>query len=123
MANSERVRSTLNSVDMHPGSGYFLYVKTPLLISLRVFAILTLAAATSGYVWASYGIYVGKNLTADGSVFLGGYGDEPSSHWLEIAPGRDWPPGTMIKVGATAASHYPGELIEIPQVKRTAKYI
>jgi len=35
---------------------------------------------------ASYGIYVGKNLTADGSVFLGGYGDEPSRHWLEIVP-------------------------------------
>ena len=36
--------------------------------------------------FGSYGIYVGKNLTADGSVFLAGYGDEPSSHWLEIVP-------------------------------------
>lgn len=29
---------------------------------------------------ASYGIYVGKNLTEDGSVFLGGSGEEVSSH-------------------------------------------
>jgi hypothetical protein len=108
---------------MHPGSGYLRSVKPLLVISLRVFAILTTVAATSEYAWASYGIYVGKNLTSDGSVLLGGYGDEPSSHWLEIVPVRDWAPGTMIKVGATATSLYPGELIEIPQVKRTAKYI
>ena len=92
-------------------------------ISLRLCAILVAAAATCGSAWASYCIYVGKNLTADGSVFLAGYGDEPSSHWLEIVPARDWPSGAKIKVGATAASNYPGELIEIPQVRRTAKYI
>jgi hypothetical protein len=92
-------------------------------ISLRVLAILLSVALTCGPALASYGIYVGKNLTADGSVFLAGYGDEPSSHWLEIVPARDWPAGTLIKVGATAASNYPGELIEIPQIKRTAKYI
>src|SRR5262245_52357767 len=74
-------------------------------------------------LWASYGIYVGKKLTADGSVLLAGYGDEPSSHWLEIVPAREWPSGATIKVGATAASHYPGVLIEIPQVRSTAKYI
>ena len=28
---------------------------------------------------ASYAIYVGKNLTEDGSVYLGGSGDEVSS--------------------------------------------
>lgn len=72
---------------------------------------------------ASYGIYVGKGLTADGSVFLAGYGDEPSSHWLEIVPAREWPSGTMIKVGATPNARFPGELIEIPQVSQTAKYI
>lgn len=49
---------------------------------------------------ASYGIYVGKNCTADGSVFLGGYGDEPSSHWLEIVPRREHPAGATIKVVA-----------------------
>jgi hypothetical protein len=73
--------------------------------------------------FASYGIYVGKNFTADGSVFLAGYGDEPSSHWLEIVPRRDHPPNASIKVGGTAAARYPGVLIEIPQVARTLKYI
>jgi hypothetical protein len=33
--------------------------------------------------FASYAIYVGKNLTTDGSVLIGGSGDEVSSHWLE----------------------------------------
>jgi hypothetical protein len=92
-------------------------------IPLRACAILAAAAAACGSALASYGIYVGKNLTADGSVFLAGYGDEPSSHWLEIVPARDWPAGAKIKAGATAASNFPGELIEIPQVARTAKYI
>ncbi|MBL8290195.1 MAG: C69 family dipeptidase [Bryobacterales bacterium] len=92
-------------------------------ISWRMLAILAVAMLAVSSAWASYGIYVGKNLTADGSVFLAGYGDEPSSHWLEIVPAREWPNGATIKVGATAASQYPGELIEIPQVKRTAKYI
>ncbi|MCW5980798.1 MAG: C69 family dipeptidase [Bryobacteraceae bacterium] len=84
-------------------------------------AAATLIAASPA--WASYGIYVGKDLTADGSVFLAGYGDEPSSHWLEIVPAKEWPAGATIKVGATASARYPGELIEIPQVARTAKYI
>ena len=38
-----------------------------------VCAIIALAPALSH---ASYGIYVGKNLTADGSVFLAGRGGE-----------------------------------------------
>ena len=37
----------------------------------------------------SYGIYIGRNLTADGVAYLAGYGDEPSSHWLEINPRQD----------------------------------
>lgn len=74
-------------------------------------------------VHGSFGIYVGKNRTADGSVFLGGYGDEPSSHWLEIVPSRQHAKGAKIQVGATSEARYPGELIEIPQVSHTAKYI
>ena len=37
----------------------------------------------------SYGIYIGRNLTADGHAWLAGYGDEPSSHWacLMATPG------------------------------------
>lgn len=72
---------------------------------------------------ASYCVYVGKNLTVDGSVLLGGYGDEPSSHWLEIVPRREHPDGTMIFVGATEKALYPGKLIEIPQARVTFRYI
>ncbi|MCI5106910.1 MAG: C69 family dipeptidase [Pseudomonadales bacterium] len=72
---------------------------------------------------ASYGIYVGKNLTADGSVLIGGTGEEVSSHWLEIIPARDWPAGSTITVGVDERATYPGELMQIPQVARTAKYI
>ena len=71
----------------------------------------------------SYGIYVGKNLTADGSVFLAGYRDEPSSHWLEIIPEKEHPDGATIKVGATETAKFPGEQIEILQVGKTAAYI
>ena len=91
--------------------------------TIRVLAAAAVFAAACDFSWASYGIYVGKNLTADGSVFLAGYGDEPSSHWLEIVPAREWPSGATIKVGATAAARFPGVLIEIPQVHSTAKYI
>jgi len=77
---------------------------------------------------ASVAVYVGRNLTADGSVLLAGYGDEPSSHWLVIEPGRQHAAGTTIPVGATETGGYggaslPGELIEIPQVAETHRYI
>lgn len=91
------------------------------IVALAV-ALIALAAGPSA-AHASYGIFVGRNLTADGSTFLAGYGDEPSSHWLEIVPARDWPAGATIRVGATEAATYPGELIDIPQVRRTAKFI
>ncbi len=74
-------------------------------------------------VTASYGIFAGKNRSADGSTFLAGYGDEPSSHWLEIVPRRQHAAGAVISVGATADARYPGALIEIPQARTTAKYI
>ena len=92
-------------------------------ISTIAMAIALLMLVWHSGAFASYGIYVGKNLTADGSVFLAGYGDEPSSHWLEIVPRRDHPPQASIKVGGTAAARYPGVLIEIPQVAQTLKYI
>lgn len=71
----------------------------------------------------SYGIYVGRNLTADGSTFLGGSGDEVSSHWLEIVPAADHEPGSTIRVGVDASAFLPGEFIEIPQVAHTYRYI
>ena len=71
----------------------------------------------------SIGFYVGKDLTTDGSVLLGGFGHEPSSHWLEIVPRRQFPEGATTTVGVTEAASYPGELTEIPQARRTARYI
>lgn len=74
-------------------------------------------------VWASYAFYVGKNLTEDGVVLVGGTGEETSSHWLEVVPAREHLPGATILVGATGESRIPGELIEIPQAERTYRYI
>jgi dipeptidase len=88
----------------------------------RISAVLVLFLFADA-VQASYGIYVGRNCTADGSVFLAGYGDEPSSHWLEMVPRREHSAGATIKVGATRQARYAGELIEIPQARVTAKYI
>ena len=66
---------------------------------------------------------MGKDLTVDGSVLLGGTGDEVSSHWLEIVPRRTHPKGATIGVGVDDRANYPGVFIEIPQVRETAKYI
>ncbi|MFC3994784.1 C69 family dipeptidase [Nocardiopsis sediminis] len=71
----------------------------------------------------SIGFYVGKNLTDDGSVLIGGFGHEPSSHWLEIVDRQEHPEGSTIQVGATGEADIPGRLTEIPQVAETAKYI
>jgi dipeptidase len=86
---------------------------------LIAFAVL----ASPRAVLASVSIYVGKNLTKDGSVLLAGFGDEPSSHWLTIAPRRQHPADATIAVGGTAASRLPGELIQIPQAPQTWRYL
>ncbi|MBM3736185.1 MAG: peptidase U34 [Acidobacteria bacterium] len=86
-------------------------------------AIALLASACSQAVQASVAVYVGKNLTKDGSVLLAGYGDEPSSHWLVIVPRRQHPAGTMITVGGAAAARLPGQLMQIPQAAHTHRYI
>lgn len=91
------------------------------LIPLRSLLLaLTLAAPA---VQASYAYYVGRNLTADGSVLLGGTGEEPSSHWLEIVPARSHPPDATITVGATERARLPARLSEIPQATQTFRYI
>jgi hypothetical protein len=90
---------------------------------LILIAIAAMVALMPSPASASYAIYVGKNLTTDGSVFIGGTGDEPSSHWLEIVPRKNHAAGETISVGVTKEANYPGELIEIPQVPVTAKYI
>ena len=92
-------------------------------VSLVMLTATVLVLANNIVAWASIGFYVGKNLTEDGSVILAGYGDEPSSHWVEIVPRHQYPSGTKIKVGATEKAQYPSELIEIPQVSETCKYI
>jgi dipeptidase len=82
-------------------------------------AVLLLSPAA----YASYAIYVGKNLTEDGSVFIGGSGDEVSSHWLEVVPAKDHPAGSTISVGVDAEANMPGEFIEIPQARHTYRYL
>lgn len=71
----------------------------------------------------SYSIYVGSGRTADGIGFLAGYGDEPSSHWLEVVPGQSHPPGSSIKVGVTGLASMPGRMSRIPQAPRTARQL
>lgn len=71
----------------------------------------------------SYGIYIGRNHTADGYAYLAGYGDEPSSHWLEIHPAKDHDRDATITVGVTPLADMPGRLSEIPQASRTARNI
>ena len=72
---------------------------------------------------ASYAIYIGKNLTADGSVMIGGSGDEVSSHWLEVVPGASHAPGATVTVGVTAEAFMPGVFSEIPQAAETFRYL
>lgn len=72
---------------------------------------------------ASYAFYVGKNLTSSHSVLIGGTGEEPSSHWLQLFPARDYPPNATITVGVTQDASIPGELIQIPQASHTFRYL
>lgn len=71
----------------------------------------------------SIAIYVGRNLTDDGSVLLGGFGHEPSSHWYEITPRRSFAEGTTIEVGITQEARIPGRRFRIPQVSTTFRFI
>ncbi|MDO8861725.1 C69 family dipeptidase [Haliea sp. E1-2-M8] len=93
------------------------------MIRLIPHLLILLAAINIADASASYGYYVGKNLTADGSVLLGGTGEEPSSHWLEIVPRQSHARGATITVGATEFASLPARLIEIPQVRETFRYI
>lgn len=89
---------------------------------LALLALLGLASAVEP-ARASYAIYVGRNLSADGGTLLGGTGDEPSSHWLEIVPRRTYPAGATVRVGVDGRANFPGEFIDIPQVAETARFI
>jgi dipeptidase len=71
----------------------------------------------------SYAIYIGGNHTADGIAYLAGYGDEPSSHWLEIIPRQSHSEDSTISVGVTEKADMPGIRTEISQVSETARHI
>jgi dipeptidase len=72
---------------------------------------------------ASYAFYVGKALTEDGSVMVGGTGEEVSSHWLQIFPAKDHPPNATITVGVTEDASMPGQLMNISQAAHTLRYL
>lgn len=72
---------------------------------------------------ASYAFYVGKGLTADGSVMVGGTGEEVSSHWLEIFPAKDHPSNATMTVGVTEDASMPGQLMNISQAPHTFRYL
>lgn len=71
----------------------------------------------------SYGLYIGSQHTADGLSYLAGYGDEPSSHWLEIVPAASHPADARIIVGVTEQAELPGRLSDIAQVEKTARHL
>jgi hypothetical protein len=71
----------------------------------------------------SYAVYVGKNRSATGSAFLAGYGDEPSSHWLEVVPRCQHGPDAEIEVGVTPESAMPGVRSTMPQAAETARHL
>lgn len=71
----------------------------------------------------SYAIYIGKNRTATGAAFLAGYGDEPSSHWLEIVNREQHASGSTIEVGVTPNAAMPGVRTRIPQVPETFRHL
>ena len=90
---------------------------------VRAAALLLALSFGCTQAFASYAIYVGKNLSADGSVLIGGSGDEVSSHWLEIVPGATYPEGSTVTVGVTDEAETPGRLIEIPQARQTFRFL
>ncbi len=91
---------------------------------LRLYSTFVIACALSpSAAWASYAFYVGGDLTADGEVLIGGTGEEVSSHWLEIVPRRQHAPDATMTVGVTEEANIPGERIEIPQARETARYM
>ena len=89
----------------------------------KYFCVLCLSLIWTPTGSASYAIYIGKNLTTDGSVMIGGSGDEVSSHWLEVVPGATHAPGVSMTVGVTAEAFMPGEFSEIPQAPQTYRYL
>ena len=83
----------------------------------------TLLSLYAAFTTASYAFYVGSELTASGSVMIGGTGEEVSSHWLQLFPAADYGPNDTITVGVTSKAVLPGDLITIPQARHTYRYV
>lgn len=81
------------------------------------------SSAPAGDPDKSIAFFAGKNTTESGHTLIGGFGHEPSSHWVEIVPRQTHSDDASITVGATEDADMPGILTEIPQVKETARYI
>ena len=75
------------------------------------------------FSYGSNSIYVGKNHTIDGHILIGGSGDEVSSHWLELIKEKNYDDNAFISVGVTDKAFIPGELSQIPQSKKTFRYL
>ena len=71
----------------------------------------------------SYCIYVGKRCSADGHAWLAGYGDEPSSHWLNLVRRESHSPGSKVEVGVTPGADLSGFRSTIPQSEITFRSI
>ncbi len=71
----------------------------------------------------SVSLYVGRDLTEDGCVFLAGYGDEPSSHYFYLAEREENHPEAKMEVGVNSEAMFPGERIQIPRPEQTKRYI
>ena len=99
-----------------------MYRKCSIFVAVLLFFVWVSPAFSQGPKHCT-GIYIGKNLTKDGSVLLGQNGDENSSHWVEIIPAKRHDDNATLSVGVGPEANYPGNITEIPQAKRTNKYI
>ena len=71
----------------------------------------------------SYALYVGKNHSRTGHAWLAGYGDEPSSHWLEIVPAADHATGTTFEAGVGPDADMPGRRITVPRTGHALRHM
>lgn len=55
----------------------------------------------------SIAFYVGSDLSEDGHPLLGGFGHEPSSHWVEVGPAQEHPEDATITVGPLKVQIFP----------------
>ena len=92
----------------------------PCLLRAASTALACAALVTAAAAQASYAFYVGRDLTEDGSVLVGGTGEEVSSHWLEIVPAGSHPAGATIKVNFVEDAAL-GTEATVPTLKGRAK--